>query len=143
MHAQSKSSIQRNARQLRRHMTDAELALWRRLRGEQLGVKFRRQHPYLEFILDFVCLERKLVIEVDGAQHMNQTAYDEARSAVLKGAGFRLMRFWDNDVLVNTDAVLEAIYVELGAVERKPIPTPAPPREGEGGFERAAPSAGA
>jgi very-short-patch-repair endonuclease len=132
MHAQSKSSIQRNARQLRRHMTDAELALWRRLRGEQLGVKFRRQHPYLEFILDFVCLERKLVIEVDGAQHMNQTAYDEARSAVLKGAGFRLMRFWDNDVLVNTDAVLEAIYVELGAVERKPIPTPAPPLEGEG-----------
>jgi very-short-patch-repair endonuclease len=101
-------------RLLRHNMTDAERALWKRLRGCQLNsYKFRRQHPFGDFILDFVCLEAKLVIEIDGGQH-NGSAQDLVRDQVLESAGFRVMRCWNNQVLNEIESVVEAIWLELG-----------------------------
>jgi len=80
-------------RKLRTEMTDAEKALWRVLQGRQVsGLKFRRQHSFGDYILDFVCLENKLVIEVDGGQHGQQAEYDENRTQKLQAAGFRVLR---------------------------------------------------
>src|SRR4030067_3471325 len=85
---------------LRKNMSNAEQALWNVLRGRQVsGLKFRRQHPLGDYILDFVCLEYKLVIEVDGGQHGQQAGYDENRTQELHAAGFRVLRFWNNEVL--------------------------------------------
>ena len=98
---------------LRRNMTDAEKLLWQRLRDRQMkGCKFRRQHPFNNFILDFVCLEAKLVIEVDGGQH-NESVHDRERDQELESAGFQIMRFWNHQVLNEIDAVTEAIRLEL------------------------------
>ena len=87
------------AKALRKTMTDAEQKLWHRLRAEQLGFKFRRQHPFSNFVLDFVCLEKKLVVEVDGSQHVDEQAYDTYRTACLQKAGYTVLRFWNNQVL--------------------------------------------
>jgi len=100
----------KSAKVLRKNMTDAEKKLWHGLRGEQLGVKFRRQYPFQHFVLDFVCLEKRLVIEVDGGQHADAKAYDMHRTDVLKKAGFTVLRFWNNQVLDETAAVLEEIW---------------------------------
>ena len=87
---------------LRNAPTDAESKLWQRLRHRQLdGCKFRRQHPFGDFILDFVCLERKVVVELDGSQHANATNYDNVRSRFLESAGFIVLRFWNNEVFEN------------------------------------------
>lgn len=95
-------------------MTDAEQTLWRALRGRRFaGHKFRRQHPFDQYILDFVCLERRLVIEVDGGQHAEQLSADAARTAYLERAGFQVLRFWNNEVLQETDAVLAQIWEVL------------------------------
>ncbi len=81
---------------LRSHPTDAERRLWQRLRsGQVAGYKFRRQHPYENFVLDFVCLEKKLVVEVDGGQHLDSTK-DVGRDRLLERAGFRVLRFWND-----------------------------------------------
>ena len=93
-------------------MTDAERALWRHLRSRQhAGFKFRRQQPMGRYIVDFVCLEKRLVLELDGGQHAEsaQAAYDAERSAWLEKEGFRILRFWSDDVLKNLDAIKEAI----------------------------------
>ncbi|MDD5300321.1 MAG: endonuclease domain-containing protein [Gallionella sp.] len=112
-------------RLLRRNMTDAEQALRGRLRSCQInGCKFRRQHPFADFILDFVCLEYKLVIEIDGGQH-NGSEQDRIRDQVLEGAGFRVMRFWNNQVLNELDAVTEAIWLEIERLN--PSPSNPPP----------------
>jgi len=117
----------RDARALRRKMTDAERLLWRHLRGGQLeGLKFRRQHPIPPYILDFCCVERRLVVELDGSQH--SVPADAARTAFLKLHGWQLLRFWDNEVLMQVDAVVEAIW--RCACDRTLTPTPLP--EGEG-----------
>ena len=116
---------------LRNATTDAERALWYRLKGRQLeGCKFRRQHPYGDYILDFVCLDRELVIEIDGSQHMDATAKDSERTRFLETAGFTVLRFWNNDVLGKVDSVLEVIHRSLLA-RANPSP-PNPPLEGEG-----------
>ncbi len=109
---------QRNrARELRRNETDAEHRLWMRLRASQLeGAKFRRQHPIGPFIGDFCCVERKLVVELDGGQHADDMARDEKRTAWLAGQGFSVLRFWDHEVLQNMDAVLERIVAVLNAL---------------------------
>ncbi len=113
---------------LRKASTDAERALWRRLRNRLLGnFKFRRQHPYEQYILDFVCLERMLVVEADGGQH--RQSIDESRDESLIHAGFRILRFWNNDILQHTDDVLAAI---LEALRDQNHPHPGPPLEGEG-----------
>jgi len=94
-------------------MTDAERKLWQHLRAQQLAVKFRRQHPFEGYILDFVCLERRLVIEVDGSQHADAAVRDAVRTDFLERAGFRVVRFWNNEVLAQTDAVVACIAREL------------------------------
>jgi len=99
---------------LRKQLTDAELKLWRRLKGEQLGVKFRRQHPFQRFVLDFVCLEKHLVVEVDGGQHAEMLTADQERTALLQQAGFTVLRFWNNEVLNQTDDVVVEICRVLG-----------------------------
>lgn len=105
------------ARILRGQLTDAERALWRRLRRRQLhGHKFRRQHPRGSYILDFVCLEKKLVVEVDGGQHALQTEHDSIRDEWLQRGGFRVLRFWNTQVLKEMDAVLEEISRALEAL---------------------------
>ncbi|MDO5091357.1 MAG: endonuclease domain-containing protein [Cardiobacteriaceae bacterium] len=106
------------ARQLRKNMTDAERHLWRRLRGKQLhGIKFRRQQSIGEYIVDFVSLEHALVIELDGGQHAVQQHYDAARSAFLQAQGYHVLRFWNHDVLQQTEAVLESILLHCGKGE--------------------------
>jgi very-short-patch-repair endonuclease len=110
-------------------MTDAERKLWRILRGRQIsGYKFRRQHPYEGNILDFVCLERKLIIEVDGGQHSDTVFHDEQRTRLLEQAGFKVLRFWNHEVLRQTEAVQVKIWQALE--NGKPIPTPALPLKG-------------
>lgn len=109
------------ARELRAAMTDAERELWRRLRAGQLdGWKFRRQHAVPPCIVDFVCLSANLIVELDGSQHTPQS--DAVRTRFLVAQGFRILRFWDNDALLNTEAVVEAILNALG--DRTLTPTP-------------------
>jgi very-short-patch-repair endonuclease len=104
------------ARQLRRNATDAEIRLWSRLRRKQLaGFRFRRQHPLGSYIVDFFCPEARLIVEVDGGQHGEENAHDARRTEWLEARGYRVVRFWNNEVLSNTDGVLTTILVALGA----------------------------
>lgn len=112
-------------RRLRNSMTDAEQRLWNSLRGRQMcGLKFRRQHPFGDYILDFVCLEARLVIEVDGGQHDERAADDAIRTAALAHAGFKVLRFWNNEVLCDTEAVKETIWRALQQTPSPPWPSP-------------------
>ena len=134
MKAQTNRTIigKKYQRTLRNSMTVAEIRLWQRLRSRQLaGCKFRRQHPYLDFVLDFVCLERRLVIEVDGGQHL-ENERDQRRDKRLQEAGFLVLRFWNNQVLQETDAVVEVIWAALHNAVVIPHPHPNHPLEGEG-----------
>jgi very-short-patch-repair endonuclease len=98
---------------MRREPTDAEAAMWRRLRGRRLvRFKFRRKVPFQDFILDFVCFEKQMIIEIDGSQHA-ESARDAAREAVLIAEGFRIARYWNNDVLQQPSSVLEDILARL------------------------------
>jgi very-short-patch-repair endonuclease len=111
-------------------MTDAEKALWSVLRSRQVsGLKFRRQHPFGDYILDFVCLDRKLVIEVDGSQHGEHAEADEIRTRYLSTAGFRVLRFWNNEVLQEFEAVKERIWKVVQEQESHPLS--GSPLEGE------------
>jgi very-short-patch-repair endonuclease len=115
---------------LRNNMSKAEQSLWYLLRGRQIcGLIFRRQHPFDDYILDFVCLENKLIIEVDGGQHGQQAKYDENRTQKLQAAGFRVLRFWDNQVLKEIESVKEKIW--LVVQELQPHPPPSSPLKGE------------
>jgi very-short-patch-repair endonuclease len=118
------------ARQLRKNLTEAERTLWRHLRLRQFGgSKFRRQQLIGKYIVDFVCFEKRLVIEVDGGQHSEQVAYDSDRNAWLEEHGFRVLRFWDNQVLKETEAVKEMIIQVLGS---NSTPHLNPPPQGGG-----------
>jgi very-short-patch-repair endonuclease len=104
------------ARRLRSDMTDAEQALWRALRRRAIdGAQFRRQAPIGCYIVDFVCFERRLVVEIDGGQHADRMAEDQARTEWLGQQGFRVLRFWNNDVFLHLDGVLEKILEQLRA----------------------------
>ena len=108
------------ARQLRRHMTDAEQLLWRHLRRRQLaGYRFRRQHPVGPYIVDFACIECGLVIEVDGGQHQDSTT-DRQREDALRRRGFEVLRFWNNDVLECIEGVCDVILRNIA--EKRPCP---------------------
>ncbi|MGH8402157.1 MAG: endonuclease domain-containing protein [Gammaproteobacteria bacterium] len=99
---------------LRIHQTDAEHLLWKFLRNRQLdGRKFRRQVPIGKYIVDFICFESNLIIEMDGGQHMLRQEGDESRTRWLHSEGFTVLRFWNNDVLSQTQAVLEKIRTHL------------------------------
>lgn len=111
-------------------MTDGERLLWQRIRAEQLGVKFRRQHPLGAYIADFACLAPKLIIEIDGSQHMGQQAYDTNRDAFFERHGFDLMRFAANLVFSDLQAIVEAIYNRLTALASA-APIPAFPQRGK------------
>ena len=115
------------AKRMRREPTDAERRLWSMLRAGRMGsAKFRRQEQIGDFIVDFVCFKARLIVEADGSQHVENAA-DEARDAWLKSQGFRVLRFWNDDILRDTDTVGEAIHAAL----RPPLPNPSPAR-GEG-----------
>ena len=111
------------ARELRSNQTDAERLLWSRVKNRQLGrCKFRRQQIIGSYIVDFVCLEPRLVVELDGGQHGQQVEYDTERSKYLNQLGFRVLRFWNNEVLKETEAVLEYILLELTKFSLPPGP---------------------
>ena len=115
------------ARELRKNMTDAERRLWHHLRHRQIGRdRFRRQAPIGPYIVDFACFEKRLIIELDGGQHAVRVEEDIRRTDWLNSQGFRVIRFWNNQVFENGEAMLEAICVALN-----PPPHPSPPR-GEG-----------
>jgi len=122
------SVAQGRARELRKHTTDAEQHLWHYLRRRQLsGYRFRRQVPICGYIADFACIEANLVIELDGGQHVDRRSYDEHRDHRIAGEGFRVLRFWDNDVFQETQAVLRVILAALEARRSRPIGSPPPP----------------
>lgn len=107
-------NLKNAARDLRKNQTDAEAKLWRHLRSKQFeGLRFRRQHPIGSYVVDFICLDKSLVIEVDGGQHDSQRDKDKARDEWLRGEGFKVFRFWNNEVLRNIQGVLEEIRKEL------------------------------
>jgi DNA polymerase-3 subunit alpha len=117
------------AQELRKNMTDAERVLWHKINKEQLGVKFRRQHPIDPYIVDFICLEKKLIVELDGGQHNEmQKDYDEQRTAFLQTQGYAVLRYWNNEVLENIDGVLHTIVFELNTIP----PPPNLPSQGGG-----------
>jgi very-short-patch-repair endonuclease len=110
-------------------MTDAERRLWYYLRDRRLGGwKFRRQYPVGPYIVDFICPEKNVVIEVDGGQHAENEEMDLQRSAYLNKMGYRVFRFWNNQVLQETEAILEAILAILAeGKQNSPSPQPSPP----------------
>ena len=128
--------IRQNARQLRKNSTDAEKRLWSHIRNRQLeGWKFRRQVPIGRYIADFVCLELKLIVELDGGQHAEQAEYNLHRTKFLQSKGYRVVRFWNNEALGNIEGVLETLTLALAkrrtALRERGLYTPSPLR-GEG-----------
>ncbi len=114
---------------LRRSMTNVERMLWKVLKNKQLnGHRFRRQHPVGQYITDFACLEQKTIIELDGGQHSEQLAYDEQRTSFLRAHGWKVLRFWNNDVLNNLEGVFSIIVANL----TDSPPSQPSPFEGEG-----------
>ena len=111
------------SRRLRKDQTDAARKLWSRLRGRQVNrVKFRRQHPIGRYIVDFCCPERGPVVELDSGQHIAKEDADQRRTEFFLQRGYRLLRFWDNDVLTDTDVVMQQIADTLETLTRCPLP---------------------
>ena len=128
MRGQDQKRIER-ARSLRRSLTPAEFALWARLRGRQLGgFKFVRQEPIRQYFVDFVCRERRLIIELDGGQHA-ESRDDRHRDRALCALGYRVIRIWNNDVIENLDGVLQTLLSEL---EKQPLTPTLSPQAGRG-----------
>ena len=132
------------AKILRSNQTEAEQRLWYHLRAHRfMGLKFKRQKPIGNYIVDFVCFEPRLVVEIDGGQHLEQADYDARRDDYLREQGFIVLRFWNNQVLGETEAVLEAIrQAVLARSILSPGPSPSrergvevPPPVGRGAFE--------
>ena len=111
------------AKSLRSNMTDAERRLWYRLRAHRCeGIKFKRQVPIGPYVVDFACLSRKLILEIDGGQHAENEA-DRIREQRLQEEGFKVLRFWNNDVLRQTETVLEFV---MAALKDRPQTSPSP-----------------
>ena len=116
-HRRTTPKIFANSQELRHHPTEAESKLWRVLRSHQTNdVHFRRQHAIGNYIVDFCSPRQKLVIELDGGQHIEQEAYDNERTAFLSSKGYRVLRFWNNDVLNDLDGVMRVILEALDGV---------------------------
>ena len=114
------SGIDDFARNLRKRSTDAENILWKNLRAKRLqGFKFRRQEPIGKYIADFVCYERRVIIKLDGGQHSEESEKDQERDEWFRSERFRVLRFWNNDVLSKTEEILEIII-------KKCLETPSP-----------------
>lgn len=129
MQHQSTIQAQRHARELRSGMTDSERRLWARLRGEQLGVKFRRQHPQGPYIADFACLQPRLIVELDGSQHADRRLYDAQRDEFFQAQGFAILRFATDAPFRNMDGVLQVIFEQLRVLAGD-APTPSLPQRG-------------
>ena len=111
---ESAMNLTNKARSLRKNKTDVKQLVWKYLRNrQQYNYKFRRQFPIEPYVVDFACLELKLIIELDGGQHANRINYDDQRSSFLEQRGFKVIRFWNNDVTENTEGVLEAIRLAI------------------------------
>ena len=109
-----------HAIELRKEPTPAERKLWAVIRNDQLGVNFRRQHAIGNYIPDFVCIEKKLIIELDGSQHLEQEEYDKERTKYLESKDYKVIRFWNNEVMNNIEGVILAI---IYAMENEPDET--------------------
>jgi very-short-patch-repair endonuclease len=120
------------ARQLRSKQTDTESLIWSSLRAHRLlGLKFRRQQPIGAYVVDFLCPEKKLIVELDGGQHQERVGYDTVRDAWLKSEGYIVLRYWNNEVIGNLEGVLEDIGRATGVfAEASPSPQPLPPQGG-------------
>ncbi|MDR6523716.1 endonuclease domain-containing protein [Variovorax atrisoli] len=128
--SRSRERVRVRARSLRSTPTDAEALLWHHLRDRRMAnQKFRRQRPIGPYFADFACLEAKLIVELDGGQHTEAVAYDENRTRFIEAQGYRVLRFWNQEVLTQIDAVRERILQALQ--EDSPHPSPLP-QAGEG-----------
>ncbi len=126
---QIKSNLTQLAKNLRTNQTDAEKLLWKHLKSKRLtDTEFRRQQPIGNYIVDFVSFDEKLIVELDGGQHFEDKKRDQKRDNWFIGEGFKVLRFWNNDVLRNTECVLETIMKEIS-----PSPTPSPQGRGNDG----------
>ncbi len=125
-----------HARKLRKEPTDAENKLWLYLRGDQLGVRFRRQLAIGPYIADFACPEKKLVVELDGGQHSEQIQYDDERTLFIKSKGYDVLRFWNNEVLRNTEGVMETIMRHMSILPEPSPLIPLPEGRGKEGEAR-------
>ena len=115
MHKRTTPKIFGRAKELHRNMSPAEAELWKHLRAHRMGdVHFRNQHAIGNYIVDFCAPRRKLIIELDGSQHLEQKEYDEKRTRYLESRGYRVLRFWNHDVLNKIDDVLKVIWNILG-----------------------------
>jgi len=109
-----RADLRGRAQRLRREQTPAEALLWKELRGRRFaGFKFRRQFPVAGYIGDFCCVEKRLVVEIDGGQHLGQKRYDRERTKRLEECGYRIVRFWNTEVVEKIDEVLEEIFRRL------------------------------
>jgi len=116
----SQMTLTHLARNLRKNQTDVEQIMWLQLRNRRFfNYKFRRQFVIEPYIADFACLELKLIIELDGAQHIEQVEADSERSLFLNQCGFRVIRFWNNDLFTNLDGVMEGIRLVVEEIEQK------------------------
>ena len=114
MHKRTTPKIFGHAKQLQRNMSPAEIKLWKHLRAHQMGnVHFRNQHAIGNYIVDFCAPRKKLIIELDGSQHLEQKEYDEGRTKYLESRGYRVLRFWNNDVVKDMENVLKVIWSVL------------------------------
>ncbi len=109
----SNSKTRTRAIDLRKELTPAERKLWARIRNDQLGVNFRRQHAIGKYIPDFVCIKKKLIIELDGSQHLEQEEYDGERTKFLESQGCKVIYFWNNQVMNDINGVIKAIQFAL------------------------------
>lgn len=114
MHKRTTPKIFGHAKELSRNLTPAEIKLWAQLRAHRMGdVHFRKQHAIENYIVDFCAPREKLIIELDGSQHLEQHDYDTERTEFLKSKGYQVLRFWNNDVMNNIDSVLNVIWDTL------------------------------
>ena len=110
MHKRTTPKVFGHAKQLHRNMTPAEVKLWARLRAHRLdGIHFRNQHAIGNYVVDFCAPRKKLIIELDGSQHLEQEAYDKGRTEYLESKGYTVLRFWNNDVINDIESVIRAI----------------------------------
>jgi len=116
-------STKAHRQELRRNATPQEIILWSRLKNNQLGYKFRRQHSFGKYIADFYCPKLRLVIEIDGSQHLEQEKYDTGRTNFFESYGLQVLRFWNSEINTNLEGVMAAILEFC----EKTTPPPTPP----------------
>jgi len=131
------SKLRDHAKEMRSQQTEAEHRLWQLVRAHRFaGYKFRRQVPLDFYVADFVCFAERLIIELDGGQHQPSSPQEAERSRFLEGQGYRILRFWNNDVMQNIDGVLHVI-AEAAPAPLPPTPDPSPPLRGGRGSRTA------